>query len=203
MRLVKWLVPATAAAAIALGLIGAASANAANTVLCEVEVSPCPNGTLWQFTPFEAKAEPLKLLTSLGTIECASSTINGNLGALNAPQGVALESIVFAECKMGGIGCFITTTGVGGMGLLRTTAIPNLGEATLENTAFSVVCSLMHCEYEGTPKLHLLGKNGTEVAKMTATEVVLTTIGGGFCPKTTKLDAVFTILVPLPVYIQS
>jgi hypothetical protein len=201
MRVFKLVVPATVVTALALGLLGAASASAAETVLCKVKESPCPEGKKWELTPFEAKAEPLKLLTSLGTIECASSTIKGALGMLNAPQGMALESLVFATCKMGGIGCTIKTTGVGGMAFLRTNV--NLGEATLSNTAVLVECSLMHCIYEGEPVFHLLGESGTETAKFNTSELLLTTIGGMFCPKTTKLDAAYTILVPLPVLIQS
>jgi len=201
MRVFRWIIPATVAAALALGMIGAASASAAETVLCKIKESPCPEGKKWEFTSFEAKAEPLKILSSLGTIECASSTIKGQLGALNAPQGLALESIVFATCKLGGIGCTIKTTGVGGMAFLRTAL--NLGETTLLNTSILVVCSLLQCEYEGEPVFHLLGESGAEAAKFTATELALTTIGGGFCPKTAKLDASYTILVPLPVFIQS
>jgi hypothetical protein len=201
MRVFKWVLPVTVVTALALGLIGAASASAADTVLCKVEESPCPKGSKWELTSFEAKAEPLKLLTSLGTIECASSTIKGNLGVLNAPQGLGLESIVFATCKMGGIGCTVKTVGVGGMAFLRTNV--NLGETTLSNTAVLVECSLLHCIYEGQPVFHLLGKNGAETAKFTASELALMTVGGMFCPKTTKLDAVYTILVPLPVFIQS
>jgi hypothetical protein len=171
------------------------------TVLCKVNEAPCAKTNKWENVEFEAKAEPFKLLTSWGTIECASSTIKGALGSLNAPQGVGIESLVFAECKMGGIGCTLTATGLGGMGLLRTNA--NLGQATLLNTAFLVECSPLHCIYEGEPQLHLLGKSGEENAKMTATEVTLTTVGGLSCPMTTKLDAVYTILVPLPAFIGS
>ena len=60
----------------------------------------------------------------------------------------------------------------------------------------------INCTYEGEPVLHLLGKNGAEAAKLTASEVVWKTVGGFFCPATTKIDATYNILVPLPAYIQ-
>jgi len=201
MKIFKLFGLATLTAAVALALVGSSSASAAQTVLCKVEESPCPIPNRWEMRPFEAKAEPFKLLTSLGTVECTSSTLNGTLGNSGEPQAVAIERLVFAGCKIGMTGCAVEAGGLGGLDLLRTNV--NLGEGTLLNTEIKVQCSLtLNCTYEGAPVLHLLGKNGAEAAKLTANEVVMTKTGGLLCPTMTKLDATYTILVPLPVYIE-
>jgi hypothetical protein len=203
MKLFKMSGALALAAMIVLALVGSSTAGAATTVLCKIDESPCPEANQWTLTQLEAKAEPFKLLTSIVEVECTSSTLTGALGQLLTTQVAGIESLVFVGCKTpGGTACQVATGGVGGLDLLRTNV--NLGEGTLLNTEIKVKCGLLiNCVYEGEPVLHLFGKNGAEVAKLTASEVVMTKIAGSFCPMTTKLDATYKILVPLPVFIQS
>lgn len=204
MRLFKWSGAVAFAVVASLGLVVSTSASAAQTDLCKIEESPCPLISRWeQGVNVEAKAEPFKLLTSAGNVECTSSTLKGPLGAGGAPQAVALESFVFVGCKRGIENCTVETLGLGGLDLLRTNF--NLGEGTLLNTEIKVHCGVfINCRYEGEPKFHLLGRNAItmEQAKLTASEVVMTQVGGALCPATNKLDATYTSITPLPVYIM-
>jgi hypothetical protein len=202
MKRFKWSGAVSFAAAASLGLVVSTSASAAQTDLCKIEESPCPLISRWeQGVNVEVKAEPFKLLTSLGNVECTSSTLKGPLGAGGAPQAVALESFVFVECKRGAGSCTVEALGLGNLDLLRTNV--NLGEGTLLRTEIKFRCGLfINCRYEGEPKFHLLGKNGAEQAKLTASEVVMTSVGGPICPEISKLDAIYTIITPLPVYVM-
>jgi hypothetical protein len=203
MQHVKWLGIAVLAAVVTMALVGAPSASAAQPVLCKVEEAPCAPANRWEMRPFEAKAEPLKLLLgALGEVVCKSSTVKGELGEFGAPQKVTLSSLVFAECKLGTSACAFNVLSLGKLDLLRTNL--NSGEATFLGTEVLVQCgSFIHCVYGGEPKLALAGKNGAEAAKLTANQVVLPVVSGFLCPTETKLDATYTILIPLPAYVEA
>jgi len=188
--------------AIALLSLGSSSANAAPTVLCKVEESPCPKASKWENRSFEASAAGADFLMGMsGTIECKSSILKGTLGAANEPQVVAIEGFTFSECKRGMETCKVKVAKLGGLNLLRTG--PNSGEATLASTEITTECGLaIDCKFEGSPVSELFGKNAVNNASFRFLEVALTKVGGAACPAT-KLTSWYGILTPLPVYIQS
>lgn len=203
MRTTKGIGVVAAGLLVMTALVAASSASAAQTVLCKAEEVPCALANRWEGILFEMKAEPLKLLNNISNVECTSSKASGVLGNSGAPQKAALGALSYTGCKMAtGTACEINVLELGELDLLRTNV--NLGEGTLLGTEILLKCgAFIHCRYRGAPVFHLLGKTATETAKLTATEVILEKVGGLLCPTTTKLDATYVILAPLPAYVSA
>lgn len=98
--------------------------------------------------------------------------------------------------------CIFTTVQLGLFLLLRTAL--NLGALESHGFDIRIDCGeIMHCTYGGLTEVHAEGSVSDGLGTITASEVTLTNIGGTFCPKTPKLDAVYKIQLPDPVYITT
>lgn len=205
MKLTGWCGAAAIVAVMASVLVSAAPASAAQTVLCKVEVAPCPAASRWEGIGFEMKAENPKIVSfgPTGELTCASSTVSGTLGATGSPQKVSLSAFTFATCKFGATACKVSGIHLGDLDLLRTAF--NLGEARFLKTEIFVQCgATINCVYGGEPVLHLAGSKESEgkPAMITASSLVLTPVAGEACPSKAMLTATFAVLVPYPAFVS-
>jgi hypothetical protein len=195
---------AAVAAVAAMAFVGASSAVAGSTALCATHEDPCT-------TPYtghiEGLAENPELLSTLANVKCEHSVILGNaLGLVeNGPQVTHLELLDFTgdcltELKEK---CTVTAVKLGLLLLLRTAL--NKGELEAHDTEVNVHCGLViNCTYGGLPVTkEVEGSVSGGLGTITAKEVVLTKTGGLLCPKTSKWDAKYTIVLPDPVYITT
>jgi hypothetical protein len=212
MRLIKMLGLAAVAALASMAFIGASSASATSTALCTVDTSlVCAAGSLISGHVEGIATKPL-LKSSLGNVECATSTILGNIAIpLANPLKGANELVDFTTCKelTFGTSCTVTTESNGELLLLKTA--PNLGEVKVDNVKVRLNCASLglNCAYtKPATALHAVGAtlplvNGgtTSLGKVTATEVSLENTGGGFCPATSKWTATYFIQLPHEFFI--
>jgi hypothetical protein len=200
MKLLKMLgLTVTTVATIAA--MGASSASAGPTVLCNAHMEVCPAANQLA-GHIEALAADTSLLTQAGAILCAHSVLLGNALGLNNPLIIHLTNFDFLNCEIAGNACEITTLEVG-LALLLRTAL-NRGTLQLHNTRFLVECpgANIHCVYGGLPIAQVLGHNNQleELATIHSNEVAWEA-GGFFCPEGARLDALYRVLLPHPVYI--
>jgi hypothetical protein len=208
MRLIKLFGLAAIAAVAAMALMGASSAMATSTVLCKVNELKCPAGS--EITGhIEATATNPVLLNSVTNVTCKKSTILGNALGLANPLVGHLELVDFTEDCLteGKTACTVTATELGLLLLLKTG--PNHGNLIVHNTQVNVKCGfIINCTYSLplTTELLVLGSKTplnttTSLALIHATEEVLNNSGGGFCPETSKWDALYSVQLPHEVFI--
>jgi hypothetical protein len=205
MRLIKMLGLSTIAALAAMAFVGASSASAGPTALCSIHVDPCPAG-FQQVGHFEALAVDVLLLTQAGPILCTHSVLLGNALGLNIPLVIHVTYLDFLNCNIAGNPCEVITLETG-LALLLRTAL-NHGLLQLHNTRFLVNCfaPFIHCVYGGLPLALALGHNAAlnELATIHTNGALWEPVGGMFCPPgDLKLDALYRINLPHPVYIVS
>jgi hypothetical protein len=192
--------------AVVMATVGASPAVARETALCNQHVAlNCPEGHVIT-GHLEAKATHILLKTSLGNILCTGGHFLSNALGLANPQVTHLELLSLTGCKETtfSTGCTVSTVKLG-LWLLLKTAL-NLGTLEFHDTESLLSCSSigLHCIYGGLPTFHAEGT--TPVAMLgavRASETVLTSTGGGFCPATSKLTATYSITLPDLLYITS
>jgi len=111
VRLIKMLGLAVTAAAIVMAFVGATSAMAVTeleeVVNCKVKTDPCPAGSSWgSGTIIQGEATNPELLSSLGTIKCASSATGGK--QTQALAHGTIETLSFTKCLLGTSPCTVT-----------------------------------------------------------------------------------------------
>lgn len=188
-----------AAAVAAMAFMGATSAMATSTLLCNNDqaLGSCTSPT----THVHQVATDPKLLTSLGTVLCESALLLGEVLGLGSPQHIHAK-LTYTNCVLGGGACTVEEVSEGVLvEVLRTAA--ELGNVTGSGQV-EVNCSGLQCTYEGKELTgHALGPLVTgDNGHVTYTEAKVEKVAGGFlCPSTSKLDALFVSLSP--VYLNS
>jgi len=202
VKLIKMFGLTAVAAVVAMAFVGASSAMATNTVLCTVNEDPCLEKNWAKSIHMVTTAKP-KLLSSIGTIECASSLGEGTLGKLGLPQVATLTALTWAApCALGKTACTVTTESLGTMNILKTGA--NVGTADPEGTTIHVECgALINCKYTGKPgaTLSVTGAGGGSNGILEANKLKVEKLGSGFCPSTAEWDAKYEPLTA--VYVSS
>jgi len=160
MRFLKMFGLAAIGAVAAMAFVGASSAMAAlepldAVVLCKLNVDPCPAGEDFP-TGTVLHAELVSgtkavLLSSLGTVECSTSTTSGKTTSLLA-HGV-LESLKFKNCKVGVTSCTVTEENLNYLVKGELNAAHNGYEALVTSSGSgapqaNVVCAgVVECKY--------------------------------------------------------
>jgi hypothetical protein len=215
VRHLKMLGLAVITAAAAMAFVGASSAMAESTALCEVNELECPEGSVYPAgTVVEAKLLTGTTSVLLGPnlkveVECTGSTSAGKTttGLANPLKG-ELTSLAFSGCTYGPLhspACTVTVNQLGTLTLLKTGT--NLGQAAVSGVLVTIVCgSVFKCVYktESLP-MHAKGTGPSgEKAELTATEAKLTEeeklLGVG-CPSEGFFDAKYEITKPATGYI--
>jgi hypothetical protein len=178
------------AAVAAMALVGATSAMATNTILCEEDSagSGCPPTALPEATHVHyttltgAKAE---LLSSIVNVKCAVLYLGNSLG-LAAPL-VIHGNFTYSSCETE-IGSACTATELSSSALINvlktgaeTGTVTGKGEVLVE-------CGiLIHCVYDGTG-LAGAAQGSLGNGHVTITKQTLNKVSGFLCPKTATLD---------------
>jgi len=220
MRPIKMFGLAAVAAVAAMAFVGASSASANTwTSLCDVHTSlVCPAGHLLELFTFlltkegaEGKGgESAILKTSIATVLCLSSK-----GTVHVEEGKPLLDnplkllvlLAFKNCGTNAEhnNCTVTVLKNPLVTLLKTAL--NLGTATVSKelpAEVNVKCGfLINCTYsEPLEGKSIAVEGGEHVAgsgngMLTANELELKTIGGGFCPEKSKWNALYEPLKPV------
>jgi len=206
MRLTKMFGLAAVAAVAAMGFVGASSAMAEKpTAICKVHTSlVCPNGQ--EVASFTFKSETIIFKTSIATILCLTSRGKAELEgqALENPLRLKLTEWMFLECGTSGThdNCIVTVLKFPLILVLKTAL--NLGTVTVNKALpaeLTIKCgSLINCTYSEPAEGKSIAVEGalhTEGAghgMLTANELEIEKTGGVFCPKTSKLTALYETL---------
>jgi len=197
VKSIKMLGLAALAALMAMAFVGASSAMATTTQLCNTDSAPCGSAVTHVH---EATTTNALLLNSLGNVKCAVLFLSTSVGALGAPQSI--------EGKFTYSGCFrkkifggeeaCTVTELNSpvkITVLRTTH--ETGTVTGEGEVEVKCGSAIECVYNGenltgTAKGPLLSTAAN--GEVTLTEQPTHAVKGAFCPETAKLDITTTPL---------
>lgn len=203
MRLARKLGIGAIAVGVVMAFVGASSAMAGNTALCELHEQPCAAANIYQ-GHFEALAANPKFLTNITDIACKKSRILGFALGLASPQTTHLEALTFTEDCLteAGFPCVIESTELGLLLILRTAL--NLGFATTDNTRVLISCPgvALHCIFDMAAEMHVTGSpNANSLAEIHALELPLEQAEGMFCPEETFFDALYKIVEPDPIAI--
>lgn len=199
-RPAKMLGLASLCAIASLLTLGSGTATA--TVLCEVELEECPAAqTLPKETAVAAKLESgteAVFPTSLGTVKCKESTIEGNtLEEEGEPLLGEITKMTFGSCLLSSTGCTLTVEK-----LPFKIALTYTGEGTAElsisgiggEPSVKVVCgALVKCTYTAKPTVKF---EGAEPSRVLVKEVALLAGEGFFCPKEAKVLATYELQQP-------
>jgi hypothetical protein len=192
VRSLKMFGLAALAALMAMAFVGASSAMAESTALCNedpVGTEVCPAGHLIN-SVHEESVGKAKLLTSLGTAEC-NVLFSGSISMTLANPLVIKGNFTYTNCTFAGSGCTVTEeNGSAEIKILKEGH--ETASVTGEYLVHLVCGSSIDCSYTGaglkaTAKGPLLAtqKNG----EVTISEQPVTKEAGGFlCPKSAKLD---------------
>jgi hypothetical protein len=172
----------------AMACLSATAAMAETTALCKKDESPCAGGSgithLHEETLSGAKA---KVLSSLGTVECAVLFLGDALSA-GAPL-VIHGHFTYTECKLGAESCELKE--VSSDSLLNVLKEgPETAKVTLSGEV-KLKCGFVSCNYNGegiaaTAKGPLSAS--FENGEITTKEQELHKVSGFFCPEKAKLD---------------
>jgi RHS repeat-associated protein len=192
--------------AVALACIGTSSASA--TTLCSLNGSPCPGVEYPSGTQVEGAlvgGTKAKFVTSLGTVECTTSTVTGkttSAGGEGSAVTGEISGLTFTGCVLGGTSCTveavnlayntsITVTEKGNGTLAVTDAV---GVGVLAKCGSIVNCTVTTAE----AKLAITGGNP---GKASAAAVPLKTTSGFLCPKEATWTAEYELSQPKPLYV--
>jgi hypothetical protein len=198
MKLIKMFGLAVIAALASMALVGASSASAESTVLCEEpEHTECSN-------PFTGHIEGLStdalLSASFVHIECEHSVILGEALGLANPQVTHVTKLDFLNCEP----CEPVVEDETGLIETLKTGL-NLG--TVKGSGFKVFVDCgIECYYGGTVEgAHAKGSEGGSLGVITANEVELERLSGSsiFCPSVSKWTATYSIVLPDELYIST
>lgn len=200
MRLIKMFGLAAITMVAAMAFVGASSATAMPTQLCnnhDGALDECSSPT----TSLHAVATNPLLEPSFGShVTCSSSLAQANVGKLASPQVVNLTSLTWSGCVQSGEPCEVTTKKLG-TGLVLKLSLTE-AEVEFHNTEVLVECeaSGLHCVYGGLPVLDATPSSGGQKATLHA-NVSLTKVSGFFCPSSAVWNALYVSLAD--VYFKS
>jgi RHS repeat-associated protein len=191
---------------LALASVGASSAEA--TTLCSLNGSPCPGVEYPSGTKVEGSLKAgtkSTFATSLGTVECTSSTVTGKTTSAGG-EGSAVEGTIsalsFSGCTLGGTSCTVTAVN---LEYSTSTTATEKGNGTLAvkdavGVGVTAVCSgLVNCTVTAAEaKLTVTGGNPA-LAKASAAP--LKTTSGILCPKEATWTAEYELSSPKPLYV--
>jgi len=166
------------------------SAAAETTSLCRFHEDPCLS--IDYLTSRELVGSMVKLLSSVGTVECSTSTLSISFSASLATfLSGEVTNLSWATCKLGATSCTVVTSNNGGVDVLRS----GLNEAgvTLLGTEIAVECGkLINCKFKGNIGLSARGAsffNGN--GEFSASKASIPLWSGIFCPKAMEWDGLY------------
>jgi hypothetical protein len=187
---------AALAAMVAMALIGVsqASANEETAVLCETPELECekpfPNPTT-----LVGYAQNAKMLTSIGTVECASAlgelTLLNELGKVGTGHALSAS---FSKCHLGSTSCTVTVIKLGLVTLEKSGALRVTAKSD-GNSEANLKCGfLINCTYGGTGETEIVSNEAGELQTL-GNEYEMT-LSKGFCPETARVDETGTAVNP-------
>jgi len=191
---------ALVAAAAVMAFVGATSASAITeleeVVNCKVKTDPCPAGSTWGAnTILDGEATDPVLLSSLGTILCASSATGGT--QTTALAHGTIESLSFTTCTLGKTSCTVSPEHLNYLVLvLLDTAMDGGYHAVVSsggggNPQAHVVCgSLVDCTFGAAEVLF-----SVELMEHDTLWIVNQALSrtGGICPSTSTWQATYLV----------
>jgi hypothetical protein len=192
---------AVVAAIAAMAFVGASSAMAENTAICDEDPAggalACPSGHLVQHVHYVASGA--KLLNALHEVVCDALFLGDVLSPfLGAPLHIE-GNFTYSNCSTGCEAKQVSSTIL--IEVLKTA--PELANVTgkgevLVNCVSIIGKTLIHCIYNGKNLTgHALGGLTTTAAEkghVTFTNAVVEKVSGILCPNTAELDALFESL---------
>jgi hypothetical protein len=205
MKYAKMLGLCLVAALALMALVGAGTASA--TKLCKENKSPCPAGsTIAAGTALKGQqvaGTKSVFTTSLLTVECSGSTIEGKTttagGAGTAVKG-EITSVLWSGC-VSSLGGACTTSALGLPWTSEVTGSGGSGTMTINKAAGKFVCTVT-CEYEASSLA--LTATGGNPAVVKAEKASFKKKGGSFlCPATATWTSQYEITTPKPLFVVS
>jgi len=202
MRLAKIFGLTAVTAITAMAFLGASSAGAEviTTQLCKNDESLCGAGNAVTHVHFVSLGSTVKLLSSLGTIECDLLFVGDVLTELVLWQ-VIHGNFTYTNCGSPQLGnC--TMREVSTSTLIEVMkVVPEEAEVKFLYEALMECGSLLHCIYNGTG---LLGetKGSLLSGHTTISEQEVHKVAGFLCPSTGRLDLLMGALSTEPIYIS-
>jgi RHS repeat-associated protein len=193
----------------ALAILAATGGPTASaTTLCSLNGSPCPGVEYPSGTKVDGalvSGGKSKFVTSLGTIECTTSTVTGETTSAGG-EGKAVEgtigSLAFSGCKLGETSCTATVVNLPHSASATATEKGNgtLAMKDSEGVGATVKCGLViDCTLSTEEaKLKLTGGNP---AIASAEAVPLGKLSGAKCPSEAKWSAEYELSQPKPLYV--
>jgi hypothetical protein len=191
--------------AVLVAMVAMDVPGASATELCKAAETECASENLeLEGTAVTAKASKPEIVTSLLTVTCASSTLEGKTTAdVGVPLKITAET--FTECKTGETKCTVSALHLPYYGELEytgtnagTLGITDWGEG---NPGASVECGgSIKCNL--TAKELALSAKGGSPAKLEATKDALTVESGSVCPKTASLTAGYSVSAPTTMQVN-
>jgi len=204
MKPIKMFGLAALAVLMAMAFVGASSAMATTTQLCNTDTAPCGSPV----THIHKVAVLIHWLSPLGNVLCdLFLTLSNSVGGLGAPQ-IVHSSSTYSGCKRkkifgGEENCtFTELNGPAEVTILRT---GHETASVTEEGEVEVKCgSVIECTYNGenligTAKGPLLSTQTN--GEVTLSEQTMHAVKGAFCPETAKLD--LTTTSSTAIYISS
>jgi hypothetical protein len=195
------------AAAAFMAVVGAGTASA--TELCSTATTPCSGTKYVSGTKIKAvNTTNAVLVTSLTTITCTASTVEGETTGAGGSGAIAVNgkttALTFTGCtRTGGEKCTVTSTNLGNAtitgGSASTTASFNYNVTS--KTGANVTCGFfINCTFT-TSAATLVGKNQiTEMPTVKAESISLAR-EGGICPSSSTWTASYEIVSPTPLFV--
>jgi hypothetical protein len=195
MKFLKTLALAAVAAAAIMAL-GAGSASAATVICASIGTTPGPpnpcnvglhtkeySGAIVMATT-AGEANQAKLVTSLGTVRCDSTTTLTPAAATGSPTITGTTSVNLINCRRNGTeACTVTMSASSYTAHIEGTVggATNSWKEVVTNVSAHVACgSFIDCNF-GKPEMTLNGTNG-EPTTLSANEVELNREGGFLLP---------------------
>lgn len=188
-----------------MALVGAGTASA--TKLCSENKTPCPAGsTIASGTALKGQLRPgteAVFVTSLLTVKCTESTIEGKTTSAGGGAGVnvkgEISSVTWKNCKSGSTSC--TTTPLGLPWLSELSGASGNGTMTATKAAGKFTCTVT-CEYEAASAATSVTGGNPAIVK--ANSVSFKKKGGSFlCPSTATWSSEYEITTPKPLFVVS
>jgi len=189
----------------AMAVMGVGTASA--TKLCSENKTPCPAGsTIASGTAIKGQLRPgteAVFTTSLLTVKCTESTIEGKTTSAGGGAGVnvngEITAVVWKNCKSGSTSC--TTTALGLPWLSELSGSAGSGTMTVNKAAGKFTCGVT-CEYEAASAATSVTGGNPAIVK--ANSVSFKKKGGSFlCPATSTWSSEYEIITPKPLFVVS
>ena len=215
MKHIKLVGLALVVAMALTALLGAGSASAAGTVLCDTNaaVPHCPPGQSSQLDLVEASSTEASILVNGSKMKCTTSSLVAATAAQDGqPLDFALNAWSLSNCKLGGIfTCTATTVnvpgGYAGEGTLSWTENANgvlsITDGGGGNPGWHVVCpagekKALDCTYTFEPSMDISG--GSPAGIVASTEPM--SQSGSTCVGVNPtFSATYTVTAPAPAYV--